>query len=65
MHHDDMELMITRSEVSRFEALIRDALNKADSEFGFEIMGSYRRGEVISSDIDVVIWHPYVCRACP
>jgi DNA polymerase/3'-5' exonuclease PolX len=24
---------------------------------GFEIMGSYRRGEKMSSDIDLVAWH--------
>ena len=49
-----------RAEVEQFQAVIRDALHKADPEFKFEIMGSFRRGEKISSDVDMVVWHPYV-----
>ncbi|WRT63278.1 uncharacterized protein IL334_000181 [Kwoniella shivajii] len=56
-YHKEMDLMIPRSEVEEFERLIRDALRKVDLTLGFAIMGSYRRGEYVSSDIDMVVWH--------
>lgn len=49
-----------RAEIEKFQKLISKALKKADKEYGFEIMGSFRRGEALSSDIDMVVWHPYV-----
>jgi hypothetical protein len=60
MYHDEMEVMIPRAEVELFHTAIQSALAKADPEFGFEIMGSFRRGETISSDVDMVVWHPSV-----
>ncbi|WWC67248.1 uncharacterized protein I206_101155 [Kwoniella pini CBS 10737] len=56
-YHKEMDLMIPRSEVGEFEKIIRDTLAKVDPTIGFEIMGSYRRGEFVSSDIDMVVWH--------
>ncbi|WVQ94237.1 hypothetical protein IAU59_001315 [Kwoniella sp. CBS 9459] len=56
-YHDEMDLMIPRSEVAEFEELIRASLSKVDPTLGFAIMGSYRRGEFVSSDIDMVVWH--------
>lgn len=47
-----------RAEIEESRKIITKALKKADPEYGFEIMGSYRRGEMLSSDMDVVIWHP-------
>ncbi|WVQ82605.1 hypothetical protein IAT38_004735 [Cryptococcus sp. DSM 104549] len=57
-YHEDMEIMIPRSEVDELNVRIKKALAKADPMFDFAIMGSYRRGEAVSSDVDVVIWHP-------
>ena len=69
---DDMEMMMPRAEVEEFEKIFKEALlkldpsseqgsrewmSRADSLVGFEIMGSYRRGEVVSSDVDMVVWH--------
>ncbi|WWC85402.1 uncharacterized protein L201_000265 [Kwoniella dendrophila CBS 6074] len=56
-YHKEMDLMIPRSEVAEFETLITKALHKVDPTLGFAIMGSYRRGEYVSSDIDMVVWH--------
>jgi DNA polymerase beta len=53
-----MEEMMPRAEIEMFRASIAKALKRADPEYGFEIMGSYRRGEMLSSDMDVVVWHP-------
>jgi DNA polymerase beta len=52
--------MMPRSEIVQFQSVIAQALEKADKAYGFEIMGSFRRGEMLSSDMDVVIFHPYV-----
>ncbi|KAK8844691.1 hypothetical protein IAR55_006540 [Kwoniella newhampshirensis] len=56
-YHEEMDLMVPRTEVDEFNKLIREALDKVDPSLGFTIMGSYRRGEVVSSDIDMVVWH--------
>nr|XP_018266221.1 uncharacterized protein I303_00194 [Kwoniella dejecticola CBS 10117]OBR88379.1 hypothetical protein I303_00194 [Kwoniella dejecticola CBS 10117] len=61
-YHQEMDLMIPRSEVGEFEKLIKGALAKVDPTLGFEIMGSYRRGEFVSSDIDMVVWHKSYAR---
>lgn len=68
-----MEAMIPRDEITTFKRLIENALANEDPErecersvlkftelpmsVRFEIMGSYRRGELMSSDIDLVVWH--------
>lgn len=65
--------MIPRDEITTFKRLIENALANEDHErecersmlkfteltmsVRFEIMGSYRRGESMSSDIDLVVWH--------
>ena len=68
--------MIPRREVEHFRTLIEKALKEADPDcelaprlglrtdrtVSFEIMGSFRRGEEVSSDIDMVVWHPLVLR---
>ncbi|OCF42147.1 hypothetical protein I317_03998 [Kwoniella heveanensis CBS 569] len=56
-YHEEMDLMIPRSEVAEFEELIRASLSRVDPTLGLAIMGSYRRGEFVSSDIDMVVWH--------
>ncbi|KAK1921334.1 hypothetical protein DB88DRAFT_542876 [Papiliotrema laurentii] len=57
-HFNDLEKFIPREETAWIADDIGRALRKADQQFGFEIMGSYRRGERLSQDIDVVIYHP-------
>jgi DNA polymerase/3'-5' exonuclease PolX len=73
---DDVEEFMPRSEIDKYKAVIAKALKKADPECAylrlnllhpvdekvdeFEIMGSYRRGAKLSSDIDLVITHPFV-----
>ncbi|EIW73236.1 hypothetical protein TREMEDRAFT_25387, partial [Tremella mesenterica DSM 1558] len=64
-YHHEMEIMIPRQEVDKFDMLIKDALNKADPTIKYEIMGSYRRGEETSSDIDMVVWHDSLKRRDP
>ncbi|WVQ76806.1 hypothetical protein IAR50_006480 [Cryptococcus sp. DSM 104548] len=55
--HEDMEKTIPRTEVAEFDALLKDAFYQADPQLHYTIMGSYRRGENVSQDIDVVVWH--------
>ncbi|ORY23556.1 hypothetical protein BCR39DRAFT_561926 [Naematelia encephala] len=62
-HFAEMELMVPRNEIEQLRTLIDSAFKKADPQLSFEIVGSFRRGEALSSDIDVVVWHPsYTCR---
>ncbi|OWZ80601.1 DNA polymerase beta subunit [Cryptococcus neoformans Bt85] len=56
-YHEEMDVMIPRAEVEQFDRIIKDALRREDPKLDFAIMGSYRRGESLSSDIDVVVWH--------
>lgn len=56
-YHEEMDVMIPRAEVEEFDGIIKDALRREDPKLNFAIMGSYRRGENLSSDIDVVVWH--------
>ncbi|ODO03121.1 hypothetical protein I350_05966 [Cryptococcus amylolentus CBS 6273] len=55
--HEDMEQAIPRTEVQEFDVLLKDAFHKADPNLKYTIMGSYRRGENVSQDVDVVVWH--------
>lgn len=72
-YHEEMDVMIPRAEVEQFDRIIKDALRREDPKreiwlryyyarpdtvvVDFATMGSYRRGESLSSDIDVVVWH--------
>ncbi|OXG19914.1 hypothetical protein C361_03975 [Cryptococcus neoformans Tu259-1] len=56
-YHNQMSTMIPRSEVEEFDKLIKQALHLADPKISYQILGSYRRGESISAEIDVVVWH--------
>ncbi|KAJ9092426.1 hypothetical protein QFC21_006808 [Naganishia friedmannii] len=53
----DMEKLIPREEINIFSSIVRETLHKADPEIQFELMGMYRRGERISLDLDIVVWH--------
>ena len=56
-HYDDLQTMIPRAEIDTFKDLFSKAL-EIDPEIKFEICGSYRRGNALCSDIDIVAWHP-------
>lgn len=50
--------MIIDSEVDAIAKEVFRAVKLADSENECEIVGSYRRGEPWSSDVDLVVRHP-------
>jgi DNA polymerase beta len=56
-YYDDLTVMIPRSEIDTFRELFSEAL-KIVPEIKFEICGSYRRGNALCSDIDIIAWHP-------
>ncbi|KAH8089082.1 hypothetical protein HD553DRAFT_333676 [Filobasidium floriforme] len=58
-HYEDMQSLIPREEIDEFKQLFSEAL-KIDPEIKFEICGSYRRGNALCSDIDIVAWHKQV-----
>ena len=58
--YEDILKRIPRSEVEDYEKVFQQAFNKAkregeDKEATFEIVGSYRRGQTTSGDIDVIL----------
>ena len=55
-HYEDILKRIPRSEVAEYEKVFRRAFNKVKQDGDeFEILGSYRRGNKTSGDIDVAI----------
>ncbi|TRY63795.1 hypothetical protein TCAL_07287 [Tigriopus californicus] len=56
-HFEDFEKRIPRAEIERVEQLLKDFLNRLDSQFVSTICGSYRRGLATSGDIDVLLTH--------
>ena len=55
-HYEDILKRIPRSEVGEYEKVFRRSFNKVKQDGDeFEILGSYRRGNKTSGDIDVAI----------
>lgn len=54
-YYDDILQKIPRSEILEFEAMFREKLMSIDSDAEFQIVGSFRRGLPVSSDIDIII----------
>jgi len=48
---EEGEMLIPRSEMEKLEAELMGAVAKADDKFEGEILGSYRRGVPLSSDM--------------
>ncbi len=56
--YDDIKLRIPREEIDKIKKVIEKSLKKIDKKLIFEICGSYRRGELNSGDIDIIITNP-------
>ena len=54
-YYDDLKQRVPRDEVKRVGELVIDAWTKMDSNNIAEIVGSYRRGNDTSGDIDILI----------
>jgi DNA polymerase/3'-5' exonuclease PolX len=54
-YYDDLQERIPRKEITAFENVLRNLLNKIDSNIRMEIAGSYRRELPTSGDIDVLM----------
>ena len=57
-YFDDFNKKIPRNEIDLLKTKIFYFLNKIDEKLIFEICGSYRRGNIESGDIDILISHP-------
>jgi DNA polymerase beta len=60
LYYEDILKRIPRSEVENYEKVFKQAFDKVkreggDQESAFEIVGSYRRGQETSGDIDVIL----------
>jgi len=53
--YDDLNARISREECKRIFEIVRDEAQKIDSKLWIEIMGSYRRGQETSGDVDFLI----------
>jgi DNA polymerase beta len=56
-YYDDFEKRIPRIEMEKHDKFIIDAITKIDDKIAVMIMGSYRRGEKNSGDIDILLTH--------
>jgi len=57
-YYEDLQQKIPRDEIDKAKNIIHNALKKLDHKLIFEICGSYRRGNIESGDIDILISHP-------
>lgn len=55
---DDFEERIPRSEIDIFSSMLDEIIFNLNDEIIYNICGSYRRGNVDSGDIDILISHP-------
>lgn len=54
-YYDDIMERIPREEIETFETILNDIIKKDNIQLKFEIVGSYRRGQPTSGDIDVIL----------
>ncbi len=59
-HMDDIECLIPRSESEQWKILLLDVFRTVDRRLGADLLGSFRRGDYFSSDLDWVLFHPKV-----
>lgn len=59
-HMDDIECLIPRSESEQWREILLDIFRTVDPRLGSELLGSFRRGDHYSSDLDFVVFHPEV-----
>lgn len=59
-HMDDIECLIPRPESEQWRELLLDIFHTVDAHLGAELLGSFRRGDYFSSDLDWVLYHPSV-----
>jgi len=56
-YYEDFEKRIPKTEMDKHSIVIKEKINDIDPGLIVEIMGSYRRGDKDSGDIDVLITH--------
>lgn len=54
-YYDEFQKKIPRDEINKIKIFLNDTIKKLDTNFVFEICGSYRRENNESSDIDILI----------
>ncbi|KAI9873430.1 MAG: hypothetical protein M1823_007921, partial [Watsoniomyces obsoletus] len=54
-HYEDFESRVPRKEVEQHANVVKDALSVADKGLEMTIGGSYRRGNLDSGDIDLIV----------
>jgi len=59
-HFDDLNTRIPRAEITDFDKELQKIVKSIDPDLSAQIMGSYRRGNLTSGDIDVLISHKNV-----
>ncbi|GAC96984.1 hypothetical protein PHSY_004568 [Pseudozyma hubeiensis SY62] len=59
-HMDDIECLIPRSDSEQWRDVLHDVIRSVDARLGIELLGSFRRGDHYSSDLDFVLFHPDV-----
>ncbi|SPO21619.1 related to DNA polymerase X - putative [Ustilago trichophora] len=59
-HMDDIECLIPRSESEQWREILLEVFAAVDPRLGAELLGSFRRGDYFSSDLDWVLFHPDV-----
>ena len=55
-HMDDLHERVPREEIETWEKLLRDVARGVDDRIGIIACGSYRRGEIESKDVDLLLW---------